>query len=264
MKTYDYDESPRTFRILMISHIVGAVIGLLEVLLAFVQTTHILGFFFGLILLGSCVGLLVFMFLSRKNGTFEKWKMIIILISIFVFALAVLTFLILFIKLLTFMYSPNMKKRYRSPVPEEETADRLIIRNDGEKMYVDAEFPTFDYSHKDQIGLDWNKFKKCCGKGAQVRIQHDEYKMDMTDAYIYFHTNESDAFLGLVVDMALYASAKQVTANIRCQRRIGHKYIADETKIQNECIKKVYSCYMNSLPSQEAEEETTQVVKVSA
>jgi len=135
-----------------------------------------------------------------------------------------------------------MRKINDNSADEYDRDDKLIFRFEEGELRVDAILPTIDEYLLD-FPLDWGKFKKCASSGFQVRVQHDEFRIDMSEQYIYFHTNESGAFLGLVKDMAIYASASHPTAAIRCQHRIGHGKIASTTDIQEECIMKLFNCF---------------------
>jgi len=81
MKTYTSGHSGLA-KGLLIFYGVSAAIALLQVILAFVQTTHYLGFFSALILLGgSCFMFYFTMILSRKDEIHNR-KTLITIISI--------------------------------------------------------------------------------------------------------------------------------------------------------------------------------------
>ena len=94
---------------LIIIFVVTLAIWLLELILAFVQTTHIFGFILALLLFfGTCAMIWWTIMLSRKDEL-ESKKIIVIAVTVIVELLTLLVFIMLFIKLINFMASPDLK-----------------------------------------------------------------------------------------------------------------------------------------------------------
>ena len=101
--------------------------------------------------------------------------MLFVALTAFLGLFALWVFVILFIRLLGFMTSPNPNKLKNKLYPVEEDSMHGIYShydNETESIVLNIIYPEYDTFMVD-YKIDWKKFKKCSGRGAQTRIQHD-------------------------------------------------------------------------------------------
>ena len=224
---------------------VSAFIALLEIFLAFVQTSHILGFILALILFGICWTMLFFTSRFASNGSLESKKCLMYFIAICVFVLTAFILLVLCIKLLTFMFSPNMKKRLQktnqSDLILEDTYNISISMEEG-RLLLQNSTPNSDGTDSAANGFSWEKFKKWASKGAQTRIQNEDYLSDLSKPEIFLHVNTADTVLGLVQDKAVYSGPSGGFFKAQCLTRIGHKQSGEADDFNNPWIIDIYKC----------------------
>ena len=242
MKTYSYGSTSKFARGNMIFYIVCICIALIQAVLAFVQTTHILGFVAALILLGLSSFMLWWVWTLNKNDRVESKRTVLVIIAIAIGIFCVYVFILLFIKLLTFIFSPDLRKQAVKDVRGFEL-DFSDIGIDQEKLLSDpAKYApeVFD----DQWQQKWNEFKSCASRGVQTRIQNDEFVVDLVkmDVHLYFHINQSEAVLGLVTDLGLYFNVFQSKGVTICQTRIGHTAQGSPEDLTKACTRLIWQC----------------------
>mmetsp|Transcript_7417 Transcript_7417/g.8388 ORF Transcript_7417/g.8388 Transcript_7417/m.8388 type:complete len:162 (+) Transcript_7417:240-725(+) len=144
-------------------------------------------------------------------------------------------FVVLFIRLLGFITSPNIKDIRNQVINQEFEHDYSFSSkydNNTGLMTADFIFPEDDVFLTD-IKFDWNNFKKCAGRGIQTRVQHDQIgKFTQLDFHLLFHINQVDAWMGLIKDRIVYSESYLNPTNIKfsCEHRIsGEKFSKDRT-----------------------------------
>jgi len=134
-----------------------------------------MGFFYALILGGCSFTLILFIWKSSRRGNLEEKRMLFVALTAFLGLFAIWVFIILFIRLLGFMTSPNPNKLKNKLYPVEEDSMHGIYSyydNETESIVFNIIYPEYDTFMVD-YKIDWKKFKKCSSRGAQTRIQHD-------------------------------------------------------------------------------------------
>lgn len=259
MKTYSYGSTSKFAKGNMIFYIVSICIALLQAILAFVQTTHILGFVFALFLLGVSCFMLWWVWTLNKNDFVESKRTLLIVIAIAVGALCLFVLILLIIKLLTFMFSPDLRSQAVKDVRSFDL-DLIDIGINKEQFMANPE----GYSQEvfdDTWQRKWENFRTCASRGIQTRVQNNEFVVDILkgDVHLYFHINQSDAVLGLVVDKGIYFDLLKWKGATMCQTRIGHSAQGSPEDITKACTQLIWNClieaFKNGSPETHTEEK---------
>ena len=172
-------------------------------------------------------------------------------IAICVSLLTAFTLLVLCIKLLTFMFSPNMKKRLQqtnqSDLFLEDTYNISISLEEGRLLFQNTTLNSENKTTVKTNSFDWDEFKKWASTGAQTRIQNEDYFPDDSNPELFLHVNTADTVLGLVQDKAIYAGASGLPFKAQCITRIGHKQHGKTDNIYNPWIRDMYNCLLKSI-----------------
>ena len=172
-------------------------------------------------------------------------------IAICVSLLTAFTLLVLCIKLLTFMFSPNMKKRLQqtnqSDLFLEDTYNISISLEEGRLLFQNTTLNSENITTIKTNSFDWDEFKKWASTGTQTRIQNEDYFPDDSNPELFLHVNTADTVLGLVQDKAIYAGASGLPFKAQCITRIGHKQHGKTDNIHNPWIRDMYNCLLKSI-----------------
>ena len=238
----------RSAKIMIIVNSCFGLVGLLQVCLTFVQSIHILGFFFGLALIVAAAVLNFFIWKAGKDSyTFQSKRVLFAFLTVALGIYGTFVFIIFFIRLLGFMFSPNFNSKVKlEPLQQKLYEDNTVWLNfDPETgiMHADLKFPDLDYVELG-IVIDWNKFKKCASRGAQTRVQNDRVGDFLHSRELLLHVNKASAFMGLIEDYAVYTPDFLNPAGLKyvCQTRIGHKSLGTGNILDDPCIKLVFNC----------------------
>ncbi|CAI2366183.1 unnamed protein product [Moneuplotes crassus] len=249
-----YTPKGKLSKILYIIHLVYFVIGVLMISLTFVQSTHLMGFIYGVILTILSGLLLICIKINSKSGKIRSRKHIFIALTA-ILGLFFLWVLVVFsIRLLNFIRSPRLKLVRPSSLEESiEAIQTTEISQQGFYTNYDSEtgniignlaFPTHNVYLSDVL-FDLDKFVDCAGEGGNTRVQRKELGDNiLSDPHLLVHVNTASNWLGLIQDRLLYLQTYETPTPTTwlCLNRITRTSFSTSP----DCIQSLIECVIEA------------------
>jgi hypothetical protein len=198
-------------KIVVFANIGALAIAILEILLAFVQSTHIIGFIAGLVLGGLALTTVILAIRFSSAGLIDVNKTILFLVTGIVGVLSLFVGICLFLKLIGFITSPDYEGRVSLVNLEDGfTSEGIMIGNEN------IVFTPFKFTNStNSLESELKTFSECLAGGASNRLQ------TFTESgKIVVHVNHAEQFLGTITDFGL--AVVGATQGSWCQGRISH------------------------------------------
>lgn len=172
--------------------------------------------------------------MGRDEYAFQAKEKIFFIITIVLGLYCLFVFIVLFVRLLNFITSPNMKDKLKGLTMDQDLNNHFNFYVEDDQWKVDllsSELENVEFG----VTFNWNKFKKCASRGVQTRVQNDHIGNLVTDRSLYFHVNRVDAFLGLIEDRAVYTSDFLIPNSLKfgCRKRISGTDVSEFSKLTN-------------------------------